>query len=425
MVKSITELKQIDKNDLFSKKAKFKISYESLSNNNFFKIKENNIIVKKYIDAKNRGNYRSLIYNVNEPESTLGKNLEVLRAVEANIVKPFESLTQDDIDILQVKLNEDSVYTTCNIIVKRKISHDYKLDYVKNIKQFWKFYRLYSKCELGKEIPDITEYMQIRRKKNQNKFIQFISKEEIDILVAGTNSQQMKAFLSVYYETGARVVEILKLRRGNCAYDSSKMIWTIRLPNEKGLSSTKMAIELSFSNNEFNKWMIVNKFNDNNDFIFNYSYHYILKAFHKKGKKYLGRNITPKQIRKGTTMYLINSNANEAYVRAHMGWSPNSDAISHYINQIAIKRPDQLNVAIRKDYYSEVIKENDDLKFKQKIQRDELQMMRNEMENIRKEQQNMINQMKETEISASKYLLKTLINDKIAEMAKTNTKQQS
>jgi hypothetical protein len=55
----------------------------------------------------------------------------------------------------------------------------------------------------------------------------------------------MKAFLSVYFETGARVIEILKLRKNNCSYSQTKKAWIVRLPNEKGISTIKMASGLS------------------------------------------------------------------------------------------------------------------------------------------------------------------------------------
>jgi hypothetical protein len=111
MDNSKIDKKPINKDDLFHKKERFRINYDLLSRDEYFRIKENNRMIKKYIDAKARGNYRSLIYNVNEPESTLSKNLEVLKAVEYSLNKSFEALTQDDVDDLQTKLNNDTVYT--------------------------------------------------------------------------------------------------------------------------------------------------------------------------------------------------------------------------------------------------------------------------------------------------------------------------
>jgi integrase len=410
--------KPINKDDLFNKKKRFQINYDLLSRDEYFRIKENNRIIKKYIDAKARGNYRSLIYDVNEPESTLSKNLEVLRAVENSLNKSFEALTQDDVDDLQTKLNNDTVYTTCSIINKRKISHDYKLDYVKNLKQFWKFYRMHSRYELGKEIPDITEYLRIRKQKRLNSFIKFISKDEFDRLVESSNSTQMKAFLSVYFETGARVVEILKLRKANCTFSMEQNAWIVRLPNEKGISTSKMAIELSFSNRLFSLWMETRKAFGDDHFVFNYSYQYVAKMFKEKGKRYLGRHLTPKMIRKSTTMYLINSNANEQYIRAHMGWSASSDAITHYINQKAIQKPDALRNKIEKDYYSDAKKENDELKFKQKLQSDQLERLMAEIAEMKKGQVDSFNSNRSSDVVSSKEMLKAVFDEMLKEKEK-------
>lgn len=58
--------------------------------------------------------------------------------------------------------------------------------------------------------------------------------------------------------------------------------------------------------------------------------------------------------RKSCAMHLVNLDINEQYIKSHMGWSANSKAISHYISQRAIKRPDKLNEATQPNPSSEV-----------------------------------------------------------------------
>jgi integrase len=405
--------KKVDENkrDLFGFLVDFDKLYKMLENSTAFSIPENNKIIKKFIDAKWKGNYRSIIYQVNDPAATLSKNIHVFRTLERCLGKSFESLTQDDVDNFQIKLNSDSFETTNRYIEKKKMSFRYKQDLVKHLKQFWKYYRLYAKSELQKEMPDIVEYIKVRRQKDQNKFIEFLTKEDIDTLILHTSSQQMKSFLAIYFELGTRSVEILLLKKCNTMYDEKKKVWIIHPPNEKGISTAKMPIELSFANYEFNKWMTIRSDMLENDFVFDYSYEYIRKYLSVQGKKILNKHVTPKQMRKGTTMYLINSNANEQYIRAHMGWSANSDAIKSYICQIAIKRPDTLKKAIQDDFYSDMVKENEDLRLKQKLFEETMKKMNQEMEEYKKEQLLLFSQMKNINISSSKNLVMTIIEE--------------
>jgi integrase len=409
------EPKRASKTDLYNKGLMFFKMYEKLSQNKLLSIKENNEIVKLYIDSKQKGYYRSIVYDVNNPQLTCAKNMSVLKKIEESLKKPFSELVQKDIDDLQQKLNANSIFTNSvrrgnKLVEPRPISHKYKLDIVVSIRQFWRFYRLYCKYELGKEMPDIVEFLKVRRLKNSNKMIQFLTKDELEMLVKAVRGPQMQAFLNVFFETGARVIEILKLKYGNCMYDNEKKTWIIKLPNEKGKSTQKLPIELTFSSGAFDLWISSNNFQDE-DYVFQYSYDYLRKKLSYYAKKVIGRHVTPKEFRKGMAMYLVNNNVNEQYIRAHMGWSPSSDAIAHYINQKAIKRPDQLNKAIQTDFYSDVIKENENLKFVQKKQEDELTQMREEMKSVRKEQLEMFSKLNEIDVSASKHLVRAVFEE--------------
>ena len=78
------------------------------------------------------------------------------------------------------------------------------------------------------------------------------------------------------------------------------------------------------------------------DYIFDYAYDYFRITLGEIGLKVLGKKVTPKMFRKSCAMYLVNLDVNEQYIKSHMGWAANSKAISHYINQRAIKKPEKL-----------------------------------------------------------------------------------
>jgi integrase len=315
--------------------------FETLNAGKLFKFPEDTAIIKRYVSAKFQGNYRHIMYDCNCPEKTVYKNLLVLKKISNLVQKPLQSLTEDDVIELQTKLNQNVVY--CNDS-KKPISLPYKKDLVKVLKQFWTFYRTYAKHEEGRNVDNISEFFRIRKEKNLNPLVKFLTKQEVDILANDAHNLKMRALIKCFFESGARTIEILNLRRSNCNYDVHKKCWIIKLPNMKGISTAKLPIELDYANADFGSWLVHKKLTDEN-FVFSYSYDYFRNYLARKGRALLGRKVTPKMFRKSCAMHLVNLDINEQYIKSHMGWSASSKAISHYIDQKAIQKPDKLKNA--------------------------------------------------------------------------------
>lgn len=329
----------MNRTDIFKIGRRSDFYIKSLKKGTFSKFPKDNEIVLKFVEAKYRGNYRNIIYDCNCPEKTVYKNAIILKKIITLLDKSLVDLTEEDIIILQEKLNQNKVLAD---FTNKPISSEYKKDMVKVLKQFWTFYRMYAKHEEKKDVENITEFFRIRKDKNTNPLIKFLSKEDIRVLSEHAYNLKMRTLIKVFFETGARTIEILNVRKFNCSFDTQKGKWLIKLPNMKGMSTGKMPIEIDFAHTDFSNWMEKNSFADD-DYIFNYSYDYFRLYLARLGKKSLGRHVTPKMFRKSCAMHLVNLDINEQYIKGHMGWSANSKAISHYINQQAIKRPDKLN----------------------------------------------------------------------------------
>lgn len=412
----VTQMKNVTRDDIFRLKADFKKLYEDLSNNKIFEETEDNFLVKLFIDAKINGYFYDLMYDVSKPEFTCLKNIMVMRKLSYEFKKPFSKLTIEDIRELQRKINAKELICkqpSNKINAKKEIrplSRAYLQDLIITIKQFWTFYIMYCKMEKKIEIEDITKYLRQKKENKNNSLIKFITKEEIDILVKNSATQKMKTFIIVFFELGARITEILSLKMNNCKFDEAKQKWTVRLPNVKGNSTTKMPIEIEISSKYLDEWIKMNDF-ESEDYLFDYSYNYVKEFLRRKGKKCLGRTICPKQFRKGCTMWLISLNANEQYIRSHMGWAAGSHAINHYINQTAIHKPANLNNTIQKEYFSDIMTENENLRIQQKIQTDRIKEMMTQMEEMKKEQLKLFMAMKDVDVSASKNLLKVVFEE--------------
>lgn len=328
----------MDREDIFNIGRLVNDHYASLEGGTFSKFPEDNFIIKKYVDAKFQGNYRHLMYDCNSPAKTVYKNLVVLRKIMGQVDKPLIELTEEDIVELQNNLNQNKIFSDGTTT---PISFAYKKDIVKTFKQFWAFYRAYAKYEEDNIVPHIAEYFRVRKDKNANLLVKFLTKQDIEKIVDYAHNLKMRALIKTFFETGARTIEILNVRKFNCSFDEHTQKWTIKLPNMKGISAAKMPIEIDYAHRDFDAWMKRNDFDDG-DYIFDYSYDHFRIYLAEIGKKALGRHVTPKMFRKSCVMYLVNLDVNEQYIKSHMGWSASSKAIAHYINQRAIKKPDKL-----------------------------------------------------------------------------------
>ncbi len=251
MTKKIPQYRGVKMNscDIFQIEERSMKLYRDLENNNFSKFESDNFILKKYADAKFLGHYKYLVYDVNSPKKTIYKNLISLRKIIESVNKPLIELTEKDIMVFQIKLNQNKILCKDT---KRPIAYSYKYDLVKNLRQFWNFYRMYSRYEKNEKIENITEFLMLRREYNVNKLIEFLTLNEIERLVLNARSLKMRTLIKVCFETGARPVEILNLRKFNCNFKDGK--WIIKLPNMKGNSTEKMPIEIDYAYEEFNEW---------------------------------------------------------------------------------------------------------------------------------------------------------------------------
>ena len=358
------------KEDIYNFKKSFSELYKELEEKTLYIYPENNELIKIYIDAKIKGNYKQIIYDVNKPEYTCLSNLQKYKVLEKFFNKPFKDLTQEDIDKLQHALNNNIFLTNTKVKKEQKpISRAYKIDMISHIKQFWKFYRLYAETELNKEVKNITEYLRLRNEKNNEDF-DYITFPELLELIKHTKNQQQRTLLYFAFDTGSRPIELLNVQRKHFTYNDQDKIWTCKLPNMKGKSNNKIRIDLLISSEQINKYFLQNDFKPD-DYIFQYTYNYLRKLFRKLSDK-LGKKITPKTFRKSSTMYLIQQETPEQYLKARQGWIQDTKILKHYITHSGLKTPENLKIKIKKDVYS-------DYETEQALMKSEIEKMKNQL----------------------------------------------
>jgi integrase len=378
-----------NKEDFYSKEQSYKLLYEQLSKHALFQFKQDNEIIKTYIDAKAKGHYKRLIYEVNNVPSTCRENIIKLKYLSKFFKKPFSELTEKDIDMLQEAFNKNKLKTEEGKPIKRST----KLDLMKHLKQFWKFYRLYAKEERNKEISNITEYLKVKNNEDETHDFEYITLKELMTLTKHTSNDKQKTLLMVAFENGARGCEYLNLKRKHFKFDEETKKWNLMLPKMKGGSYSKRRIELDLSNEAIDNYFKKNSFQDEED-VFSYSYNYWRKYLKALGKKALNKNITPKIFRKSCAMYLHNQNVNEGYIKAHIGWSPDTRVLKNYVRQSALKKPETL----RKNMMTEAFQDNETQMTMMKSQLNKLQNQINDVDELRKDKEDMIKQINEINI---------------------------
>jgi integrase len=337
------------KQDVYNNKEKFNEKYDLLKENKLYTHPQNNHLIKIYVDAKIKGNYKRLIYDVNKPDSTCLVTMEKLLFLENYFNKPLSQLTQTDIDQLQTDFDNNNITTQHKTKKKRPISPAYKKDLIKHLKQFWKFYRLHNKEEHQQETPDITEYLRVKNP-DKNKEIDYLEFEDFLKILNTTKNQQQKTFIALGFETASRPIELIKVKRKHLKYDPDKNLWTIKLPNEKGKSTNKARVELLLYSNEIDKYLKTKDF-DQEDYLFTYTYGYFRKLIYQLGKHALKRNITPKILRKSRAMHMLKLGYSETLIKQICGWDLNTTALKNYVSTQIVSIPDHLRKAQTSQQY--------------------------------------------------------------------------
>jgi len=125
--------------------------------------------------------------------------------------KSFEEATREDIEkiiaeIESGKWNKDG-YTAWT-------KHDYKV----TLKKFFQWLR---KCEWdSREYPAEVKWIRTTLKNNRKKLPEdILTKDEIRSLIQATSNPRDKAFISVLYESGCRIGEIMNIKIKNITFD--------------------------------------------------------------------------------------------------------------------------------------------------------------------------------------------------------------
>jgi len=394
---------------------------KELKKKSYLKDKLDNELLLKYLESKRIGSYGGLDYGDSGngcSDRTLLRDITGINKCLNHLKKPFHKLNRDDIIKLRNDLRLNKVQARKRAYKKhnskdsknqqkiyyKTMTYRTKKSYFTSLAQFWKFYQEYQYViNKGKEIPNIFERVILKKPKETEHKIDYLTKDEMkEFFEEISRDKELKFFYCIAIATGARPIELANIRKKHFILkkvdDSKKKDLFVKLPSIKGCSGRKNEVEVCYET-----FYIINQLKnfEDDDLLFNLidenkplidspncydwddkKYGSIKNKVKYITNKLFKKKLTIKHFRKTSTMYFLNETENITWVQKLLGHVEGSKAIKNYMSLQSIKTPETLKKNIKKDKYLDVkdemdyIKdENTKLKFNMKKQERQLESM--------------------------------------------------
>ena len=276
------------------------------------------------------------------------KYLSMLTRISTELKKPFDHVTQTDMEEFVQNLEEERMLTRSN----RHFSDESKADYKKTIKKFWKW-----KDGNNIHYPEIVEWLDTSVKVKE---IPALSREEVDRLIEASASVRQRALIMVLFDSGARIEELLnvRLKPEHVMWKEDIGCYMIRLEFSKTKPRT---ISLPFSTKYLREWLDAHPAKDNPQAqLFPIAYANLRMILYRLGKKVLGKRVTAHVLRHSSATYFANK-LNHYQLCYRYGWTMSSDQVNRYIDRAGILE-EQTTKIIRESESNTLAKQNELLK---------------------------------------------------------------
>ena len=231
------------------------------------------------------------------------RSLELL-----NEFKPLEECTREDITEFIVSLN--GKYKSSSLQV-RKI----------NIKQFFK----------AQGRADLVDHIKIKKVFKEIDTTKLLTVDDVNNLIEATASLKYRAIWAVMWESGARINEVLTIKRADMVetdHGYEVKIYSSKTANRTGNGYRK--ILLIESAGHIRNYQLESTSSDPR--LFPVGYDSTIRALRKAGKAIGMDGIYPHLIRHSKATSLVKENVQESIIRRQLGWTEDSPMIKRYIH---------------------------------------------------------------------------------------------
>ncbi len=318
-------MENIQKLDIHNRERRFITARTNLENDQVI-IKENKEFILKFIRDCRLGKTLK-----NRQKKSIGvarclKYIQILKKLSAWLDKPFDKVTQSDMEKLIEALENDQYCIDVKsnnqeILKTRKYAHSTKLDYKKTLRKFYKW--LWGNNKHYPELVDWIDTYDIMQE------VPALTREQVEKLVDVSNIRD-KAIIMFLFDSGARIEETLNIQIKDLTKieDSYKVRITV--------SKTKpRTIHLPICSKYLDLWLQEYSNKTDDSFLFPLRYDSLRMMLHRKSKLILNKRVTPHILRHSSATYYANylSHFQLCY---RFGWSMASKMPNRYLDREGI-----------------------------------------------------------------------------------------
>jgi len=329
-----------EKRDIHNRKEAFRTAQKNLENETKI-IERNKELILTFIRDCRLGKTLK-----NRQKKTIGearclKYLHILKKLSSWLNKPFDEVTQADMEVLIESLENDKYKyelkgRNCKVIKSKTLSHSTKVDYKKTLRKFYKWL-------LGNNshFPEIVDWIDTY---DVIKEIPALRREEVEKL-ADASKIRDKVIIMVLFDSGARVEEFLNIRICNLTKNGDT--YKVRIVYSKTKPRT---IHLPIASKYIDMWLKKDVDSDCQDFLFPISYEALRMMLHRIGKRILNKNVTPHLMRHSSATYYANL-LNHQQLCYRYGWTMASKMPNRYLDREGIFEEETTNVVKAYDMF--------------------------------------------------------------------------
>lgn len=242
--------------------------------------------------------------------------------------KSFKRATKKDIKMLVNNIDDGK----CKRTGKPWCAH-YKKDFKIALRKFYKWLREID--EKGKYPPEV-DWIDVSSRSNNNKRPdEILTKEEIQKMVNATNNARDRALISVLYDSGCRIGEILTLKIKRIEFDEYGAVFSV-----SGKTGNRR-VRIIESVPDLSNWLNIHpQRDDGNSFVwvgikyssnpigYNTASFILRRAAEKAG---IQKKVSPHMLRHARATHLA-SHLTEAQMKQHFGWTQGSRMAGIYVH---------------------------------------------------------------------------------------------
>lgn len=344
------------------------------------------------------------------------KMLNMLKTMSLWLEKPFDKVTQDEMEAMIIGLERDKFKGS-----KKKYSDNTKADLKKILRKFYKW--LWGNNET---YPEIVSWIDTSARDIE---IPALRKEQVEKMIELCPSIRDKAVIMAMFDSGARIEEFLNIRFKHLIKNEENGVYKIRIEFSKTKPRT---ISLPLSTKYINEWLneyrakYPEETKNPETPLFPVTYSQVRKMLYRNGMKALKKNVYPHLLRHSSATYYANLLKDPFKLNKRYGWAMASDMSNRYIDREGITEEDTID-AVNIDEITKYKKEREKLneemiKLREEVAKFEDPKYRNQM--IGEEVAKQLQRLLDTEVkrNAEKHGLKLRVLEHKLEVKKIESR---